>query len=439
MQYAHSDRHRQQLYKQSRNRGYPQNEGVLKQLLKKRNELANALGYENFAAYVTEDKMIRNPESAQAFIDKINQIATPRARQDYATLLTRLRKLEPQAKAVADWQKSYVLELVKQERYQLDSRELRQYFSYPKVRDGIFLLSERLFNIKIRPWKTTAWHESVESYEILDHGAVIGRFYLDMHPREGKYKHAAHFDIQTGLKDVQIPISALICNFPGGDSGPAYMEHGQVEVFLHEFGHLLHAIFAGQQPWLGVSGISTEWDFVEAPSQMLEEWVWDAETLKGFAINDQGETIPDAMIEKMNAMRNLGKGLNAKHQMFYAALSLNYYRRHPDSLDLSTVERELQKHYSPYAYVDDTHFYASFGHLDGYSAIYYTYMWSRVIADDMFSEFRKHGLLNTDVAARYRRAVLAPGGSREAADLVRDFLGRPYNFEAFEREMNKAP
>jgi thimet oligopeptidase len=437
MQYAHSDGRRLELYKQFRNRGYPRNDAVLKQLLKKRDELSRTLGYENFAAYVTEDKMIENPDNAQAFIDKINQIATPRAQQDYAVLLTRLRKLDPQATAVGDWQKDYLLELVKQEEYRLDSRELRQYFSYPKVRDGIFLLSERLFGIEIRPWKTRAWHESVESYEILDQGAAIGRFYLDMHPREGKYKHAAHFDILKGVKGVQIPVSALVCNFPGGDSGPAYMEHGQVEVFLHEFGHLLHAIFSGQQPWLGVSGISTEWDFVEAPSQMLEEWVWDADTLKGFAVNARGETIPDTMIEKMNAVRNLGKGLMAKHQMFYAALSLNYYRRNPDSFELPAVERELQKHYSPYAYVDDTHFYASFGHLDGYSAIYYTYMWSRVIADDMFSEFEKHGLLNAEVAGRYRRAVLAPGGSRDAADLVYDFLGRPYDFAAFEKKLNR--
>lgn len=436
MQYAHSDSRRMELYKQFLNRGYPQNDAVLKQLLKKRDELARTLGYENFAVYITEDKMIKNPENAQTFIDKINQIATPRAQQDYAVLLRRLRELDPQAKTVGDWQKGYLLELVKQEKYRLDSRELHQYFSYPKVRDGIFLLSERLFDIKIRPWKTGAWHESVESYEVLDQGVVIGRFYLDMHPREGKFKHAAHFDIQKGIKDVQIPVSALICNFPGGDSGPAYMEHGQVEVFLHEFGHLLHAIFAGQQPWLGVSGISTEWDFIEAPSQMLEEWIWDADTLKGFAVNAKGETIPDAIIERMNAARNLGRGLWSKHQMFFAALSLNYYRRNPDSLELSAVERELKKRYSPYEHVEDTHFYASFGHLDGYSAIYYTYMWSLVIAYDMFSEFEKHGLLNTEVADRYRRTVLNPGGSKDAVELVHDFLGRPYGFAAFEKKLN---
>lgn len=438
MQYAHSDGRRLELYKQFRNRGYPKNDDVLKSLLQKRHELAQTLGYEHYASYITEDKMIRSAKNAQDFIDKIDKIASPRAKQDYAILLSRLRKLEPQAKSVGDWQKDYLLELVKQEKYQLDSRELRQYFSYQNVRDGIFRLSETLFNIEIRPWITPAWHESVQAYEIIDQGAVIGRFYLDMHPREGKYKHAAHFDIQKGIKDAQIPVSALVCNFPGGDGGPAYMEHDHVETFLHEFGHLLHAIFAGSQPWIGISGISTEWDFVEAPSQMLEEWVWDADTLKNFAVNAKGETIPAAMIEKMNAVRNLGKGLWSKNQMFYAALSLDYYRREPYAIDLAVTARELQNHYSPYAYVDDTHFYASFGHLDGYSALYYTYMWSLVIAYDMFSEFEKHGLLNPEVGSRYRRAVLAPGGSRDAADLIRDFLGRPYNFKAFENKLNNS-
>jgi thimet oligopeptidase len=437
MQYAHSDQRRLELYKQSRNRGYPKNDSVLKQLLQKRHELARMLGYENYAAYITEDKMIKSAQNAREFIDKIDRIVSPRARQDYATLLQRMRKIDPQTKSVGDWQKDYLQELIKQEKYRIDSRELRQYFSYDKVRDGIFHLSETLFNIEIRPWNTAAWHESVEAYEIADQGTVIGRFYLDMHPRKDKYSHAAHFGIRDGIKGVQLPLSALVCNFPGGDGGPGYMEHDHVETFLHEFGHLLHSMFGGHQPWAGISGIKNEWDFVEAPSQMLEEWVWDADTLKVFAINAGGATIPDELIKKMNAGRNFGKGLWSKHQMFYAALSLNYYQRHPDSFDLASLARDLQNEYSPYAYVDDTHFYASFGHLDGYSALYYTYMWSLVIAYDMFSEFKKYGLLNPEVAGRYRQSVLAPGASRDAADLVQDFLGRPYNFSAFEQELNK--
>jgi len=259
-----------------------------------------------------------------------------------------------------------------------------------------------------------------------------------MHPRDGKYNHAAQFGVREGVQGVQTPIAALVCNFPGGDGSVGLMEHSQVETFLHEFGHLLHTIFGGHQPRLSLSGINTERDFVEAPSQMLEEWVWDSDTLKTFAEDSSGKVIPDALIEKMRAARDFGRGLWTRHQMFYAALSLNYYNRPPGEVDLDQMMQDLQAEYSPFPYVQDTHFYTSFGHLDGYSAIYYTYMWSLVIATDMFSEFEKEGLRNPEVAQRYREHVLAPGGSKDAAELVADFLGRPYSFAAFENLLNES-
>ncbi len=437
MKYAENDGLRKELYKKFRNRGYPDNEKVLKDILTKRYELAQILGYENYAEYITEDKMIKNASAVQLFIEKISTIANQRADADYQTLLTRLQKIDTGVTEVGDWQKVYVSELVRQEEYEFDSKELRQYFSYSKVRDGIFQLVNNLFGITIKPWETKTWDSSVEAYEVLEQGKIIGRFFLDMHPREGKYKHAAHFPLQSGLRDRQLPLSALVCNFPGGDGGSDLMSHEQVETFLHEFGHLIHHFFAGQQRWASFSGVATEWDFVEAPSQMLEEWIWDGPTLKLFATNTKGETIPDKLIKKMNDTRYFSRGLWVKNQMFYAATSLNYYNRAPDSFELTPLMIKMQKSYSSYNYVDDTHFFASFGHLDGYSAMYYTYMWSLVIANDLFSQFDRHGLHNKTVADKYRRTILAPGGSSDAADLVRDFLGRPYNFRAFEKELNK--
>jgi thimet oligopeptidase len=436
MQYAHNDELRYELYQAFRNRAYPDNREVLQALLEKRYELARLLGYDNFAQYVTEDKMIETPRNAQEFIDRVTAIAEPRANAEYQVLLDRLRKIDPLATEVGDWQKEYLQELVKKELYEVDSQQVRQYFRYEKVRDGIFDLVEIMFGVEITPWQTDTWHESVESYQITENGDLVGRFHLDMHPREGKYQHAAAFGVQEGVKGIQEPIVALVCNFPGGGDGPGYMEHTQVETFLHEFGHLLHGIFAGHQPWLSLSGISTEWDFVEAPSQMLEEWVWDADTLKTFAVNSEGELIPETLVENMNASRHFGRGLWTQHQMFYAAVSLNYYNRPPDTFDLLSMMVKLQAQYSPYDYVEDTHFYASFGHLYGYSSIYYTYMWSLVIASDMFSEFKALGLRNPGVAQRFRETVLAPGGTKDAAQLVEDFLGRPYGFEAFAEELN---
>lgn len=432
MQYAENDELRLNFYKEFRKRGYPANDTTLKELLIKRHELAKLLGYTNYAEYVTEDLMIGTPENAENFINKINVLAKAQANTEYNLLLDRLKKIDPTATSVGDWQKTYLEELVKTEQFDVDSQQIREYFNYNAVRDGIFNLTETMFGVKIKPWQTELWHESVESYEMWEGDELIGKFYLDMHPRDGKYNHAAAFGYQDGVKGIQPPILALVCNFP---SGSDLMEHSQVETFLHEFGHLLHGLFGGHQPRLYFSGIKPEHDFVEAPSQMLEEWVWDVDTLKTFAKNAKGETIPNHLIDKMNAGRNFGKALFSRHQMFYAAVSLNYYNTNPAELDLTQTMVELQKEYSPYSYVDDTYFFASFGHLYGYSASYYTYMWSAVIATDMFSEFEKAGLRNTEVAKRYRDKVLAPGGSKGAAQMVEDFLGRPYSFETFAKSL----
>lgn len=437
MQYAESDELRRQFYIIFRQQAYPENKKVLHELISKRHELANLLGYKNYAAFITKDKMIKSPENAQTFIDKVSTVATPRAQVEYNQLLKRLKKIDPNAKKVADWQKIYIEDLVKKEQYQVNAQEVRQYFHYENVRQGIFDLTQTMFGITIKPWETKVWHDSVKAYQVFDGEKLIGRFYLDMHPREGKYKHAAEFSIVNGINGLQLPEAALVCNFPGGDGSSGLMEHTDVETFLHEFGHLLHNIFAGtDQRWMYFSGIKNEWDFVEAPSQMLEEWVWDAQTLASFARNDKGEVIPPSLVKKMVAGREFGKATWTKHQLFYAALSLGVYNQNPASMELDHVMENIQSTYSPFGYVDDTYFYASFGHLNGYSSIYYTYMWSLVIAADMHSEFAKKGLRNPDVAHHYRKTVLEPGGKKDAADLVHDFLGRPYNFEAFAKDLS---
>jgi thimet oligopeptidase len=215
------------------------------------------------------------------------------------------------------------------------------------------------------------------------------------------------------------------------------MEHDDVETFLHEFGHLLHTIFAGRQRWMGVAGISTEWDFVEAPSQMLEEWARDVGVLQRFALHyETNEPIPSELVARLKRAEEFGKGAGVRQQMYYAMLSLSLYNRNPKGLDTTKMSKELQNEYSMYKFVDGTAFQCSFGHLDGYSAIYYTYMWSLVIAKDLFSKFPKDHMLDPKVPGQYRDKVLAAGGSAPAADLVADFLGRPYNFKSYEAWLN---
>jgi thimet oligopeptidase len=434
MLYAKSDEARLKLYKASRQRGYPKNIDVLEELLAKRNTLATLLGYRNWAHYATEDKMLNNAHDVQDFIEKIRETSKLRAKRDYDELLGQLRKIDPSAQKVGDWQKSYLEQELKAEKYDYDAQKVREYFSYGKTRDGLFGTTATMFDVEYRKIDTPVWHPSVESYELIDHGRVIGRFHLDMFPRPDKYKHAAAFPLVGGVRDRQLPEAVLVCNFP--EDGP--MEHHQVTTFFHEFGHLLHFVFGGQQRWIGVSGFNTEWDFVEVPSQLLEEWAWEAEVLKTFASNHKGEPIPDELVEAMRRARDFGKGVHVMHQMFYAALSFHLYSKSPDEEETTEVMQKLQLEYSPFDYVEDTYFHLSFGHLDGYSALYYTYMWSLVIAKDIFGEFKKDGLLNSDIAKHYREAILDPGGSRDAAIMLNDFLTRNHSYDRFAHWLNES-
>jgi thimet oligopeptidase len=432
--YARSGGAREALWRLYRLRGHPQNLEVLSHLLARRAELAHLLGYPSWAEYATEDKMIGSASAAGEFIARVAAASARRMERDYEQLLSRKRADDPTAERVQPWDSAHLQERIKAERYGFDAREVRPYFEYGRVKEGVLALTGRIFGVAFRPVAGLAlWHADVEAYDVVEGELPLGRIYLDMHPREGKYKHYAQFTLASGVAGKRLPEGVLVCNFPRPGAEPALLEHGDVRTFLHELGHLMHHVLGGHVRFATQSGVATEWDFVEAPSQMLEEWVWDAEALGTFARHvETGEPIPGELVARMRAADEYGKGLWARQQMFYASVSLELHRRDPSALDPTAVVAELQEAYTPFQHVPGTYFHASFGHLDGYSAIYYTYMWSLVIAKDLFTTFRREGLHATAPAARYRRAVLEPGGSRPAAELVTSFLGRPFTFDAFQ-------
>jgi thimet oligopeptidase len=316
------------------NRAYPQNREVLQQLMTKRFELAQLIGFENYAELITADKMVGAPERVADFLDELKGYTSEANDRDYNILLERLRQDQPDAERVESWQRTFITEKVRTEQFQVDSKETREYFNYDNTRDGILTMVQDLFQVQIRPWETTTWHDDVESYELVHGERVLGRFYLDMHPREGKYQHAAMFPFVNGIEGEQLPVAGLICNFPRGTD---LMQHGQVVTFLHEFGHLIHWMFSGHQPWSNVSGITTEWDFVEAPSQMLQEWVWDYETISRFARNSDGEVIPEDLLDKMIAARDFGLGMGTRRQLSLAAISLGIYNQDPANIELDEL------------------------------------------------------------------------------------------------------
>lgn len=431
---------RQALYQAYMNRGWPQNDSTLKDLLATRKEYATTLGYKNWADYITEDKMIKNAKNALDFIEKITKAADKRAKKDVAELLKRLKKDDPKATAVTDWQKALLAEKVRKEQYAFDSQTVRPYFPFEQTRDGLLAVTAKVFGVEYKAIPDAPkWHPDVDVYDVFQGGKKIGRIYLDLHPREGKYKHAANFGIIPGVKGVQDTESALICNFPDPKKGEGLMDHGDVVTMFHEFGHLMHSLLAGQQRWVYFSGTATELDFIEAPSQMFEEWAWDPDVLATFAKHkDTHQPIPLDVVKKMRRANEFAKGSNARQQMLYAALSLRLHMEDdPKNLDTTKVLKEVQSKYGMFQYVDGTHLQANFGHLNGYSAMYYTYMWSLVIAKDLLAEFKKHGLMDPATDKKYREEILVPGGSKDAAVLVKNFLGREYNFKAYEAWLNQ--
>ena len=440
MTYARSSSARERLWKIYRQRAHPRNLEVLDRMLVRRYELARLLGYPSWAAYVTEDKMIGSARAAEEFIERISAAAEGRSRQDYEALLLRKRRDEPAAEGVDAWDSEALKERVRAEQFGFDSQTVRPYFEIGRVLDGILETTARMFGIEYRRLADApVWHPDVTAWEVVEQGRTVGQFLLDLFPREGKYKHAAQFTLTSGVREGALPEGALVCNFPKPDDQPALLDHSDVVTFFHEFGHLLHHLFGGHTRWAGLSGVRTEWDFVEAPSQMLEEWCWDASVLQRFARHVQtGEAIPAALVERMRAADEFGKGLRVRQQMFYAATSLRLHDRDPAGLDTTALSAEMQERYTPFRHVEGTWFQESFGHLEGYSAIYYTYMWSLVIAKDLFGVFRREGLLNPAPAARYRRAILEPGGGAPAAKLVQSFLGREASFDAFADWLNAA-
>jgi len=412
------------------NRAWPANEAVLKSLLEKRYELAATLGYPDYATLITSDKMIGNPQRAERFLADIDAAARPGADAYFEELTAFAKAEDPAIERLERWDGSYFGNKLKKQKYDVDAAEVRQYFSYDKTQAGIFKLVNDLFGADIRPWEGKPWNADVSGWSLYDGERLVGHFYLDMHPREGKFNHAAAFPIQHGIAGKQVPIAALLCNFP--KTGP--MDHDDVVTFLHEFGHLIHWLYAGKQAYSLQNMDGLQWDFIEAPSQLLEEWAWDYDTLKSFASNDKGEPIPAALVERMNAGRWYGEAAAARRQIGFSAVSLNFYNRKP-GFDLTQMYDGQMARYSPYPNIPGSHSYANFGHLDGYSAIYYTYSWSKAIATDLFSAFKQKGIRDKDVAMRYRTQILEAGATADAGELVNGFLGREWTLDAFREQL----
>jgi thimet oligopeptidase len=417
-------------------RGYPINKAPLTSLLQTRKEYANLLGYSSWADFVTHDKMSGSAETVRAFLEGVKEQAKDRGHAEIAELLTFKQADDPNATAIFSFEVAYYKNKLRKKRYGVSVEDFRPYFEYTAVRDGLFALCEELFELHFERESLPVWHDDVEVYRVTrtNDGVCMGYIYLDLFPRKDKYSHAAQFTVQSGLRDVQETVAALVCNFAPPEAGKAYFSHDEVNTFFHEFGHLLHTLLGGRHDFITLAGTQVEWDMVEAPSQLFEEWALDAKTLQTFAKHrDTGEIIPSDLVSRLKAADEWGKGIFASHQVFYAFVSLTYHQETLPQVGESETLAALQVMYSALPYTPETYFDMNFGHLEGYSALYYTYLWSLAIARDILQPFEEKGLTNTEVARAYRDCILVPGGSKKATQMFEDFLGRPYSIEPFKK------
>jgi thimet oligopeptidase len=437
--YAKDRRAALDLYVLFTNRGGDENVKLLDRLLFLRHEKAKLLGYATWADYAIEPRMAKTPGTVRAFLNEVKAAVKAPAALEFAELIKEHVALGGKATDKLTPPERYYLEdRVRERKYKFNSQELSAYFEVGAVVKGLLDVTRTMYGLEYTKVSETAWHPDVAVYEVRSGGALIGKFYLDLYSRPDKFKHAAMFSVRTAKRlgdgRYQLPEGALECNFPkppDTPSGPpALMTHDDVTVFFHEFGHVLHHLLTKSE-LAAYSGSQTVLDFVEAPSQMFEEWTWSRDVLDLFARHYKtGAKIPEELFLAMQTSRSFGRALSTDRQLFLALLDMEYHSREP-GFDTTRVVQEVQNSIDPFVWVKGTHFQSSFGHLIEYDAGYYGYQWALALSRDVLTRFQKEGFMNTTTAASWREEVLSKGGGIDERTLVTHFLGRPPNNDAY--------
>ncbi len=438
LRYADSADARRAMMLKFNNRGGERNLALLHEALGLRRELARLLGFAGYPEMVLKDRMAGSPQAVIAFLTRLKDAVLERARRDSADVLEFKRRVEPGATQVYAWDRQYYSRRLREERYALDQETVKQYFPVDRVVEGTMKVYQRVLGVSFREVPDPrAWAPGVRLFEISDakSGRLIGHFYLDLTPRPGKHDHPAAFPIVSGrVRDdgsYQTPVSAMIADFPQPEPGkPSLLSHGDVETFFHEFGHLMHGTLT-QARYASYAGTSVARDFVEAPSQMLENFVWERAVLDELSGRwDDGSRLPDALFAKMLAARDFQSGMMYAGQIGLAMGDMILHTTVPD--DVSGAFNRIMEEYTGVPQTPGNNFVGSFGHLmGGYGAGYYGYLWSKVFAQDIYSFFKAAGVISPEVGARYRAQILAWGSERPEADSLRAFLGREPSAEAF--------
>jgi thimet oligopeptidase len=430
---ARSESARQRYYIAYLNRGTPRNLEILDEIVRLRKELAGLYELPSYAHFALRRRMADNPEIVTTFLNDVQAVVAEVEARD----LEELRKLKadmtgtPLEQTVLHrWDLSYYSERLRERRYNIDQEALRKYFPMPQTLNWVFHVSSHLFGIRFEQASVPVWHEDVLYYEVknADTGAYIGGLYLDLYPRDGKFTHAAAWPVRGVSKRLgRTPISVLVTNFDRNG-----LTHNEVETFFHEFGHVLHGVLS-ETEYNAHAGTSVQRDFVEAPSQIYEEWTRRLDSLSTIReVCPECPVMDEALVKRLNDARRFGQGILYARQHLYATYDMALYGSHPGRA--MEVWGEMEGG-TALGYVRDTQFPGTFSHIaGGYAAAYYGYMWAEVLALDMVSAFGEN-LMNPAVGRRFRESILSRGGEEPARTLVERFLGRPVNNEAFFAEI----
>lgn len=440
MKFSNSESARKKLYTMFNNRAATKNPEVLIKVLMLRQQMAELLGFKTFAEYRVGDRMAKTPQNVWDFENNLVDKLKEKARMDYDELLSvkRAKLGNDTINVIQPWESGYYNNILLKEKYDLDQNLVKEYFETNNVIDGLFQIAQHLFDVEFEEVKNpSVWYEGVRLFNVKQDGKIISRFYVDLYPRANKYSHAACFPMISGKETAegyQLPTATLVCNFPAPTADmPSLLPHSDVETFFHEFGHVLHNVLT-KTKLSSHSGTSVSRDFVEAPSQIFENWTWNYESLKLFAKHYKtGEVLPKELFDKMIAAKNVGSGLANTQQVFYGILDFTLHDKYDPTSSKTTTEvvKELQSEITLYPFLEGTQMQAAFGHLMGYAAGYYSYLWALVYADDMFSVFDKNGIMDVNTGLKYRDIILANGGSRDELEMTVEFLGREPNQDAF--------
>ncbi len=413
-------------------RAHEKNTPLLEEALLKRRELAHILGFASWADYRTHFKMSKNAKNVDIFLKKIQTKLVPQAAKDIAQLAAAKKG------SLAQWDTLYYANEVKKA-LAVDEQLIAEYFPSDHVVTEMLHIFEEILGVRFeKSTDAKTWAEGVALFYVLDGKKRIGAFYTDFLPRDGKYGHAAAFTLRSGLQlpdgSYRAPLSAIVANFSRPTkTKPSLLTFQEVETLFHEFGHIMHQVLT-KAPYASLSGSSVDHDFVEAPSQMLENWVYSPLIIKRLSHHyTTAQKMPDDLITRRVALRDFNEGYAYTRQILLGLFDLKIHGEAPLTESVHTVYTKLYKELFPSIQILETSYFpTTFGHLmGGYDAGYYGYLWSKVFAEDLFSRFEKEGLLNNKVGAAYRHSILEPGNMQDPEILMEQFLGRAPSEEAF--------